>query len=65
MVFDVEKDDFGDLITAGDWLCATAVGAFIPTDGCGYWGTATHYSYDCDCFGPAPEGATHVHWFNR
>ena len=64
-VFDVVDDGVADTMTKQQWLDAVEVGAFIPDDGCGYWGTETHYSYDFDCFNPAPEGATHVHWYNR
>lgn len=64
-LFDEEKENYGDVFTREDWVNLCRVGAFVPSDGCGYWGTETHYSYDFDCFGEEPEGATHVHWFNK
>lgn len=63
--FDVVADGIGDVLTKEEWEQHVEVGAFIRSDGCGYWGTETHYSYDLNCFDPAPEGATHVHWFNK
>ena len=65
MKFDIEKDNYGEIMTKEEWLECVEVGAFIPDDGVGYWGTETHYSYDFYCFNSAPTEATHVHWFNR
>lgn len=64
-IFDMPKDDYGDVFTKEQWEHYVAVGGFIPSDGCGYWGNATHYSFDHNCFRQAPEEATHVHWYNR
>lgn len=63
--FPEEVDDYVDLITANDWADCVACGAFIPSDGIGYWGTETHYSWQYNCFRKKPEGATHVHWYNK
>lgn len=63
--FNEPKDSYGDVFTKDQWEHHVALGCFIPSDGCGYWGTETHYSWDANCFRPAPEGATHVHWYNR
>lgn len=60
-----EVDDYVDLITANDWADCVACGEFIPSDGTGYWGTETHYSRQYNCFRKKPEGATHVHWYNK
>lgn len=65
MVFEEEKDDFAEVMDKQTWLRCVESGFFIPDDGCGYWGTATHYSYDYECFSQPPAEATHVHWFNR
>lgn len=63
--FDEPKDNFGDLFTIEEWNHWVEQGGFVPSDGCGYWGTETHYSYSFNCFHQAPAGATHVHWYNR
>lgn len=60
-----ERYDFADVMTKEEWISCVEVGAFIPSDGDGYWGTETHFSRDFYCFRAAPEGATHVHWFNN
>ena len=65
MKFDIEKANYGEVMTKEEWLDCVKIGAFVPSDGCGYWGTETHYSYDFRAFKPAPEEATHVHWFNK
>lgn len=64
-IFDVPTMKCADIIAKGVWIESVEFGAFIPSDGSGYWGTEKHYSYDFNCFNPAPENATHVHWFNR
>ena len=53
--------DFGDLMTIEDWW----TGPFIPSDGNGFFATAHQMSEDYDAFGPIPEWATHVMWFNN
>ena len=63
--FPEEVDDYVDLIQADNWASCVACGAFIPSDGFGYWGTETHYSRQYNCFLKKPEGATHVHWYNK
>lgn len=58
--------NLGDVMTAEDWEDAVNDGAFIHSDGCGNWATAEGYSDDDnDVFGPKPEWATHVAWFNK
>lgn len=64
MNFDTHHD-FADVMTKDEWIASVKVGAFIPSDGDGYWGTETHFSYDAYAFKPAPSEATHVHWFNK
>lgn len=54
-----------DVFTAEEFAGLRAVGAIIPDDGCGYWATADGFSDFHNCFGPKPEWATHVAWFNR
>lgn len=65
-MFDQKKDKFGDLFTTEEFASAVACGAFIPDDGCGWFGTETHYTYEgCIWRDLPPAGATHVHWFNK
>jgi hypothetical protein len=64
-LFDQPKDDYVDVMTAEEWESYVECGAFIPDDGVGYWGTETHYNRRWDSFMRKPEGATHVHWYNR
>lgn len=64
-LFDVDRGEIGDVFTKEEWEELAGVGAFIPSDGSGYWGNADRYSYDLNCFEPAPDEATHVHWFNK
>lgn len=59
----IDKDD--DLFTLNEWKQTRECNAIAPYDGVGYWATSSHYSCDCDCFGPKPEWATHVVWFNK
>jgi hypothetical protein len=60
------EPNFGDLFTAEEWSDAVSDGAFIPSDGCGCWATAQGFSDDHDkVFGPKPDWATHVVWFNK
>lgn len=68
MIFDVEKDKYADIFTIEEFVDAVVCGAFIPDDGTGYFGTDTHYSYEAGVWGwngKRPEGATHVHWYNK
>ncbi|UOL48551.1 hypothetical protein QGX12_gp093 [Pseudomonas phage Kremar] len=67
MTFDIEADKYRDLFTIKEFAECVACGAFIPDDGCGWFGTETHYSYDLSVWGvdKIPEGATHVHWYNK
>ena len=68
-MFNVEVDKYSDVMTIEEFADCVKAGAFIPYDGDGYFGTGSHYSYDTSVWktfrnGP-PEGATHVHWYNR
>lgn len=68
MVYDVAVEEgFGDVYTLEDFLGCVKVGAFIPDDGVGYFGTESHYSWEAYVWSTkeVPEGATHVHWFNK
>lgn len=63
--FNIEKDDYSDVMTLEEWKESVNCGCFIPDDGTGYYGTENAYSYKYDSFDEAPEGATHVHWYNK
>lgn len=71
MKFTVAADTFSDIMTVDQFSCSVDCGAFIPTDGCGWIGTETHFSYDLDVWEwylrnkKLPEDATHVHWYNK
>lgn len=70
MIFNQEKDNYGDIFTIEDFTNAVIAGAFITDDGVGYYGTETHYSYECGVWhygipNAIQQGATHVHWFNK
>jgi hypothetical protein len=70
-MFDKSRDDYSDLMTLDQFNAAVGCGAFIPTDGCGWIGTETHFSYDHDVWEwylkgkKIPSTATHVHWYNK
>ena len=59
------KEEYCELFEAKDWHLSVAVGAFLPYDGTGYWGTETHYDRNTSAFKSQPVDATHVHWYNR
>lgn len=65
--FDMEAEEgLGDVYTIEEFREAVKIGAFIPSDGCGNYGTETHYTWDGSVWnGETPIGATHVHWFNK
>lgn len=71
MIFKQERDKFADLYTLADFRDSIKCGAFIPSDGSGYFGTETHFSYDHEVWEmmenlqTKPEGATHIHWYNK
>ena len=48
MSFTESADTFSDIMTLDQFNCAAGCGAFIPSDGCGWIGTETHFSYDLD-----------------
>lgn len=66
-MFEVEADKFGDVYTIKEFGDCVKCGAFIPSDGFGCFGTKTNYSFDYQVWDSVevPEGATHVHWFNK
>lgn len=65
-MFNKARDEYSDLMTINDFLEAEEQGIFIPDDGCGFYGTETHYTYDVSIWRHLPpEGATHVHWYNK
>lgn len=63
---DIDKDEYGDLMEAQEWIDNRDSGGFIPYDGDGYWCTSTQKSnlevWDCET---KPEWATHVLWYNK
>ncbi len=55
-----------DIMTIEEFTACKECGLFIPDDGSGYWGTETHYTYEGSVWlKTPPEGATHVHWYNK
>jgi hypothetical protein len=60
--------DIGDLFTIEQWKHHVAVGLFNEFDGSGSFvkdgAYMTGFVFD-DVFGPVPEGATHVEWYNK
>ena len=67
MMFDQVRDTYSDVMTIAEFNECEKSGAFIPYDGDGYFGTETHFSFDEYVWNAEsiPEGATHVHWYNR
>lgn len=68
MTFDEPAMNIGeDIMTLADFGACMRSGILIPDDGSGYFGTATHYSYEGSVWSATkiPEGATHVHWYNK
>ena len=60
--------DYGELFTIAAWRDAVKVGAFNEHDGSGAFVKDGKYMTEKifdDVFGPAPEGATHVEWYNK
>ena len=71
-MFTEVTDKFVDLYTLDEFKGMIKIGAFIPDDGCGYFGTESHYSFDYEVWSimldkmqTRPEGATHIHWYNK
>lgn len=60
--------EIGDLFTVDEWKEAVKSGCFNSYDGSGSWVRDGQFMTDRifdDVFGPAPEGATHVEWYNK
>lgn len=70
-MFDEKTDKWGEVYTLSEFHESLKCGAFIPSDGSGYFGNETHYSFDYSVWGmiermeSRPKGATHIHWFNK
>lgn len=70
-MFDVQSNKWADVYTIKEFGEMVKCGAFIPSDGCGYFGSETHFAYEFDVWsllkdlGRRPKEATHVHWFNK
>lgn len=68
MIYDIAAEEgLGDVYTIEEFAESVKIGAFIPDDGCGMFGTEDHYSYSANVWTATklPAGATHVHWFNK
>lgn len=63
---DIRETDH--VFTLDEWREAVGMGMFNEYDGSGAWAKdgqyLTGFVFD-DVFAPAPEGATHVVWFNK
>lgn len=60
--------DYADMFTLDDWRAAVRQGLFNEYDGSGCWVRDGKYMTKAvfdDVFGPTPDGATHVAWFNK
>jgi hypothetical protein len=57
--------DHADIMTAEAWHECVECGAFIPSDGTGYWMRGEKLESDIDSFDPQPDWATHVAWYNK
>lgn len=58
--------DYAEIMTAEEWEKAVEAGAYIPYDGSGYWAIKDKgMDTNTYCFGPKPDWATHVAWFNK
>jgi hypothetical protein len=63
-----DVDGYADVMTLSEWEDAVSDGLFNEDDGSGCWVKDGKYMFDSvfdDVFGPVPEGATHVAWFNK
>jgi hypothetical protein len=59
---------YGDLFTIADWQQHVRGGLFNEYDGSGSFvkdGTYMTTNLFDDVFGPIPDGATHVEWYNK
>lgn len=68
MKFDVAAEEgLGDVYTIQEFGEFVKLGGFISSDGDGFFGTETHYSWSAYVWTATklPEDATHVHWFNK
>lgn len=65
-MFDIDRDDYSDVMTISEFDGCVMCGSLIPDDGNGYYGNETHYSYSYGVWSEyPPHGATHVHWHNN
>jgi len=55
----------GDFLTKNEFQGYLDMGVITPYDGSGYWATESGFSCAHNCFGPCPDWATHVAWFNK
>ena len=67
MIYDQPAMNIGeDIMTISEFLACKKSGFLIPDDGSGWWGTETHHTYEGSIWrDEPPEGATHVHWYNK
>lgn len=59
------EDACGNLYTMDEWETEMKYLACMPSDGSGYWSTASRFSHSYSAFGEPPAWATHVMWFNK
>lgn len=65
-MFEDKRDDYSDVMTLEEFFECENTGMITPDDGIGYYGSDTHYTYDVSIWRHLPpEGATHVHWYNK
>jgi hypothetical protein len=58
--------DLGDLFTLEQFRSENKALGILPYDGCGHFVyNGNMMDVDSDCFDEAPEGVTHVIWFNK
>jgi len=60
-----EVPGYADVMTAKDWAESVECGAFIPSDGTGFWCKGEKQESVVDSFATKPEWATHVAWYNK
>lgn len=65
-MFEEKRDDYAYVVELENFRDAVDVGAFIPSDGIGFYGDSTSFTYSGSIWNdPTPEGATHIHWYNK
>jgi hypothetical protein len=60
-----EVPGYADVMTAEEWEGSVECGAFIPSDGTGFWCKSETEESTVNSFSTKPEWATHVSWYNK